>query len=159
MPMSSQDLLLSWNQECIQIAAELCSVLDREREGLSSFDMEKIINSTVEKSSLMARLRERREALKKLSQVRYGKCLLEVDSELPEPLVIEWRTSYKKWQEVWSELSKKCESNQGLLKHSLKNLDLLLGNLKQLFGNPGLYNQSGKRRDLSSSGKVIEGRY
>ncbi|NBX92356.1 MAG: hypothetical protein EBQ85_03890 [Proteobacteria bacterium] len=159
MPTEGQDLLLSWNEECIRLVGELCLVLDREREGLTSFDMEKIINSSVEKSSLMLRLKDKREALRKLAQVRYGKPLSEVSSILPNSLLQQWEIGFTEWQRSWSKLQGKCESNQKLLKHSLKNLELLLGNLKHLFRNPGVYNQSGKRRDLSSSGRVLEGRY
>lgn len=159
MSLSSPELMLSWNEECISLAEQLCAVIEKERVGLISFDMDSITSTTAEKTSLMNRLKEKREGLRKLAQVRFGKPLDEISSDLPPDLVEPWKLSLKKWRQAWSDLSRRSQSNQGLLKHSLKNLDLLLGNLKQLLGRPGIYNQSGKRQDLSASGKVLEGRF
>lgn len=159
MSVSSPELILAWNLECISLAEQVINALETERKALIAFDMEKITNSTAEKTSLVNRLKEKREAVKKLAMVRYGKALGEIETELPEELRKSWRDSVNKWNGMWQELSNRLQSNQGLLKHSLKNLDLLLGNLKHLMGRPGIYNQSGKRQDLSSSGKVLEGRF
>lgn len=159
MSLSSPELILSWNKECISLAQQLCEVIEKERVALIGFNMDLITSSTAEKTSLMNRLKEKREALRKLANVRYGKPLEAIENELPSELVDQWKESLKKWKLVWDELSRRSYSNQGLLKHSLKNLDLLLGNLKQLLGRPGIYNQSGKRQELSASGKVLEGRF
>lgn len=141
------------------MAEQLLKIVDKERQGLIAFDIEKITTSTIEKTALVNQLKEKREALKRLAHVRFGKSLAEVESELSAEYLDSWRSQESKWRTTWLVLSKKCESNQELLKHSLKNMDLLLGNLKTLFGKPGVYNQSGKRQDLSSSGKVVEGRF
>ncbi|NBX77342.1 MAG: hypothetical protein EBQ92_12375 [Proteobacteria bacterium] len=159
MSIRSQELLLTWSQECVELAEQILKVLEKEREGLIAFDIEKITSSTIEKTALVNQLKEKRESLKRLSQVRFGKSLSEVESELSNDLVDKWRTQESRWRTSWLKLSTRAQSNQGLLKHSLKNVDLLLGNLKSLFGNPGVYNQSGKRQDLSTSGKVLEGRF
>lgn len=159
MSIRSQELLIAWSQECIDLAEQLFKVVEKERAGLIAFDIEKITSSTIEKTALVNQLKEKREALKRLSQVRFGKSLSEVEIELVPELAEKWRAQESKWKTSWLSLSSKCQSNQGLLKHSLKNIDLLLGNLKTLFGNPGIYNQSGKRQDLSTSGKVLEGRF
>jgi hypothetical protein len=159
MSIRSQELLLTWSQECIELAEQVLKVLEKERQGLIAFDIEKITSSTIEKTALVNQLKEKRESLKRLSQVRFGKSLAEVESEFSEALMDKWRAQESKWRMSWMHLSKRAQSNQSLLKHSLKNVDLLLGNLKSLFGNPGVYNQSGKRQDLSTSGKVLEGRF
>ncbi|MFM8270546.1 MAG: flagellar export chaperone FlgN [Pseudomonadota bacterium] len=159
MSIRSQELLLAWSQECIDLAEKLFKVVEKERTGLIAFDIEKITSSTIEKTALVNQLKEKRESLKRLAQVRFGKSLSDVESELDSDSVEKWRAQESKWRTSWLNLSSKCESNQGLLKHSLKNIDLLLSNLKTLFGNPGVYNQSGKRQDLSTSGKVLEGRF
>ena len=159
MILSSQHTLLAWSQECIELADQLNLILEKEREGLICFDIEKITNSTIEKTALVNRLKEKREALRKFVQVRFGKNISEVEEDLSPEIKSTWRERDDLWKTKWEILSKKCESNQGLLKHSLKNLDLLLSNLKTLFGNPGVYNQAGKRQDLSNSGKVLEGRF
>jgi hypothetical protein len=159
MSIRSQELLLAWSQECTDLAQQVLKVLEKEREGLIAFNIEKITSSTIEKTALVNQLKEKREALKRLSQVRFGKSLSEVESEFSGDLLNKWRAQESQWRISWMHLSRRAQSNQGLLKHSLKNIDLLLGNLKSLFGNPGVYNQSGKRQDLSTSGKVLEGRF
>jgi len=141
------------------LAEKILESLDKERTGLISFDIDKITRSTIEKTTLVNQLKEKRESLKRIAVVRYGKNLSEVETELSDELRETWRALESKWKISWLKLSRQCESNQKLLKHSLRNLDLLLGNLKTLFGNPIVYNQSGKRQDLSTSGKVLEGRF
>jgi hypothetical protein len=159
MSVSSPELILSWNKECISLAQQLLEAIEKERLGLVSFDMGLITSSTAQKTSLMNRLKEKREALRKLATVRYGKPLDQIQEELPTELSNQWKEDLMKWRRLWEELSRRSQANQGLLKHSLKNLDLLLGNLKQLLGRPGIYNQTGKRQDLTGSGKVLEGRF
>lgn len=159
MSIRSQELLISLIRECVELADRILLSLDKEREGLICFDIDKITRSTIEKTNLINQLKEKRESLKRVASVRYGKSLSEIETELEVDLIETWRTLESKWRISWLKLSGQCESNQKLLKHSLKNLDLLLGNLKTLFGNPIVYNQSGKRQDLSTSGKVLEGRF
>lgn len=151
--------MLAWNKECVQLAEKLSHILEQEREALVSFEIEKIMTSTMEKSAILKQLLEKRTGLKKYVHVRFGKPLSEVSSEIPEESVSEWKDSQAQWSLAWNQLVRKCESNQGFLKHSLKNVDLLLNHLKHLFGDSGIYNQSGKRQDLGSSGKVLEGRF
>ena len=117
------------------------------------------MTSTVEKAAAVKQLSEKRNQLKKYVQVRFGKTLSELSQELSPESAALWNESQKKWSRGWNHLVRQCEGNQGFLKHSLKNVDLLLTHLKHLFGDPGIYNQSGKRQDLSSSGKVLEGQF
>jgi len=155
----SHQTLLSLNQDCIQLAENLIRILEQERDALVSFEMEKIMKSTLEKSAAARQLSEKRNALRKYAQVRFGKKLSEIQTALPEEELPAWNESQKQWMRVWDDLNRKCQGNQGFLKHSLKNVDLLLSNLKHLFGDPGIYNNAGKRQDLMSSGKVLEGRF
>ncbi|NBW98368.1 hypothetical protein EBR03_02230 [bacterium] len=159
MSNQSQELILPWGQECIDLAEQILRALGKEKKSLISFDIELLTNAVAEKQSLMHRLKERREALRRLVSIRYSKKLEELSEVLPEEHAQKWAEQQQQWKKVWGQLIVQCQSNQSFLKHSLKNMDLLLGHLKHLFGNPGIYNQTGKRQDLNSSGKVLEGRF
>jgi hypothetical protein len=65
MSIRSQELLLTWSQECIELAEQVLKVLEKERQGLIAFDIEKITSSTIEKTALVNQLKE--NAAKKLS--------------------------------------------------------------------------------------------
>jgi len=156
---SSHQTLISWNEECVQLLEKLSLLLDQEREALVSFNMEQIMTSTVEKAAVVKQLSDKRNQLRKYVQVRFGKPLSDLSQEFSPEWAALWNESQRKWSKGWNRLVRQCEGNQGFLKHSLKNVDLLLNHLKHLFGDPGIYNQSGKRQDLSSSGKVLEGQF
>jgi len=150
MKEKSLDFIFSISQECALLANSLCEVLEKERLGLISFDIEKITQSTIEKSFLVKQL-----VLKRKEWNRFIVCL--DDFSLSDQKALQ--ELQEKWEEVYEKAILKCQANQGLLKHSLKNIDLLLGNLKALFGNPSVYDQTGRKQDLSHSGKVLEGRF
>lgn len=150
MEKKSLHFILTKGEECAQLAHELLAVLEKERSGLIGFDIEKITQSTIEKSFLVKRLTLKRKDLKRLMALTS-----EVSAEAQEQL----ENQKRKWDGLFEQVILKCQSNQGLLKHSLKNIDLLLGNLKTLFGNPSVYDQKGKKQDMSRSGKVVEGRF
>lgn len=150
MKEKSLDFIFSISQECALLANSLCEALEKERLGLISFDIEKITQSTIEKSFLVKQL-----VLKRKEWNRFVACLdgfSSSDQQVVQQL-------QKNWEELYKKLVLRCRANQGLLKHSLKNVDLLLGNLKTLFGNPSVYDQTGRKQDLSLSGKVLEGRF
>lgn len=132
------------------MAEELITVLDKERAGLVSFDIEKITQSTMEKSFLVKRLDLKRKELKRLTALI---------SEISDEEKLQLDNLKQNWDVLFESVILKCQANQGLLKHSLKNIDLLLGNLKTLFGNTSVYDQKGKKQDVSLSGKVVEGRF
>jgi len=159
MKPNSIELVLSLSQECAKLAQDLILTLEKERLGLVSFDIEKITQSTIEKSFLVNQLASKRNELKRVVKIQYGKDLVNFETEIPLKDQEKWKHFQQTWRRLYFELNLKCQSNQGLLKHSLKNVDLLLGNLKTLFGNPSIYDQKGKKQDLSSSGRVLEGRF
>lgn len=142
--------LFSVSDQCVLLATELSQILEKERVGLVSFDIEKITQSTIEKAFLVRQLGVRRKELKRLIGLENEEVLL---------ANADWQIRLQNWKNEYSSLVLKCESNQQLLKHSLRNMDLLLGNLKSLFGNSSVYDQKGKKQDLSQAGKVIEGRF
>jgi len=150
MKEKSIDLIVSISQECAFLANSLCETLEKERSGLICFDIERITQSTIEKSFLVKQLVLKRKELNKFMGA------LDSFSVIDQQLLKE---AQEKWEELYEKVFLKCQSNQGLLKHSLRNVDLLLGNLKTLFGNPSVYDQTGKKQDLSHSGKVLEGRF
>ena len=71
------------------------------------------------------------------------------------PWMEETEAFFKSWREVYA----LCEQNQRFIQHSLKNMGLIVENLKRLFGDNSLYSAAGKRVESQAPGKVVEARY
>jgi hypothetical protein len=70
-----------------------------------------------------------------------------------------WSRRRAEWLARWNEIRIACERNQRLLKHSLRNLGMLVENFKRLIGDKPTYSAKGTRVDSPFEGKVIEGRF
>ncbi|NBX83117.1 hypothetical protein EBQ90_08525 [bacterium] len=98
MSNQSQELILPWGQECIDLAEQILRALGKEKKSLISFDIELLTNAVAEKQSLMHRLKERREALRRLVSIRYSKKLEELSEVLPEEHAQKWAEQQQQWK-------------------------------------------------------------
>ena len=63
------------------------------------------------------------------------------------------------WSREWSATRSQGEDNQAFLRHSVRNMNLLMENMKRLLGDAPLYGAKGTSTQASASGKVVEAKY
>lgn len=150
----------SW-LEFHKISNQLRECLNEERMALISLNMERIVQSNLRKESLLGKIKRTKHSLqlqlKALFEVSKIHDLSEhLDSEADRR---EWEVLLKNWTQDWNSISALCENNQGFIQHSLKNLGVLVENLKRLFGENTVYSSSGGRKDSTTQGQVVEASY
>lgn len=146
--------------ECLSIVKELKTVLLSERQALIGLDTQAVVETTAKKDHLGGLLKSKRAYLWRVLKTYYA---LEDSEGLEEKLRegdrAQWLIRKQEWIKNWDETTKLVEANQRFLKHSLRNFDLLADNLKRLLGEQPLYSAKGQKVDLSSPGKMVEGKY
>ncbi|MSP19364.1 MAG: hypothetical protein EXR74_07315 [Bdellovibrionales bacterium] len=151
--------LFSLCDECISLAQELKDILLEERVALITLNTEEILILVSKKESGMMKLVRKRAEIKKIARTQFAEEDLQNLSFSDEALNLEWSQKQSSWLNAWSEVRDVCERNQKFMGHSMKNLDLLVGNLKRLFGQHATYSHRGKRVDQNPEGSVLRGRY
>ena len=151
--------LFSLCDECITLAEELKDILLEERVALITLNTEEILILVSKKESGMMKLVRKRAEIKKIARTQFAEEDLQNLSFSDEALNLEWKQKQTSWLKAWTEVRDVCERNQQFMGHSMKNLDLLVENLKRLFGQHGTYSHRGKRVDQNPEGSVLRGRY
>jgi hypothetical protein len=82
-----------------------------------------------------------------------------IAGRLPDDERAQWESQRSAWLAAWDQVHRTCDQNQRLLKHSLRNLGMLVENFKRLIGEKPTYSAKGMRVDTPFEGKVIEGRF
>jgi hypothetical protein len=152
-------LLLS--DECARLCLELQACFRRERTALIEFKMDDLIQNNFEKERVLGLLTTTKQILREtMAEETDGK----YDPERfqknlgPKDLAV-WAEHSRRWLTIWEELRSLCVKNQDFYKHSLRNLDSIVDNLKRLFGLHSTYTAKGTRHDLSPRGSVVEGSF
>lgn len=130
-------------EECLRLATELKACLQEERTALIELRTETIVQTNFRKEDLGRQLAEQRKLFSALAH--------EV-GELPE----KWT---ERWSPAWAGIESQCRENQKFIQHSLRNLGLIVDNLKRLFGERSTYSPTGKKQETTSSGKMTEASY
>ena len=147
-------------EDCQETCAQLLECLDEERLALVGLKMDQIIQSNLRKEGLVLALRRKHTRLKAIAKVHFhSETLLELSAHLPEDEALTWRAMYETWKVDWDRVARKCEQNQKFIRHSLKNVGLIVENLKRLFGISNRYAANGKRVDSGGEGQVVQVRY
>lgn len=119
---------------------ELQECLHEERTALIELKTEIIVQTNFKKEDLGRQLTLRRKEFSQLAKEL---------GTIPE----NWK---ERWQPEWEKIEVSCKSNQDFIRHSLKNLNLIVDNLKRIFGENPTYSPTGKKVDGSGSGKMVE---
>lgn len=152
--------LVTWYRECAQLCEELRAGLRAERQALVSFQMNELAEATMRKELATRSLQTRRNRMREMMLKQFGTndAALLVD-KLPEAARAAWREADANWQLQWAETYSICEQNQRFLKHSLRNMGMMLDHFKRLIGEKPTYSAKGQRVDKPFEGKVTAGRY
>lgn len=152
--------LVAWYRECVPLCADLSAALRAEREALIAFNINGLSEATLRKDQAMRAVQTRRTRMREVMLKQFGatESAALVD-KFPVELQAEWLEADLAWQRAWTEVYSLCEQNQRFLKHSLRNLGLMLDHFKRLIGEKPTYSAKGTRVDKPFEGKVIEGRY
>jgi len=146
--------------ECFVLAEELKTCLDEERSALIGLKTELIVHTNARKDNLGRQLKYKKKQIWNLVNSQYGLENTEgLEAHIAEPYRSEWLIKKANWLKIWKATSQTCETNQIFLGHSLRNLGLLVDNLKRLFGEQPLYTAKGAKAEAGSSGKVVEARF
>lgn len=137
------------NDQCIQLCDELQVLMEEERNCLIHFKSEELQDNNLAKDQSLALLRERREEYRRTREL--------IADEPSVATVLE--EEQRRWERSWSKLMSHAQDSQDFLKHSLRNVDLLLENVRRLFRVHTVYDAKGNRVDGPTSGKVVEGCY
>lgn len=132
--------------ECVHLCEQLTSCFRQERVSLVEFKMDELLQNNLQKESLLASLVEKRQSLRE-----------KIDPKLTETL--RWHDKKREWLRVWNVMRILCEENQLFIRHSLRNMSLIVEHLKSLLGEQSLYSPKGTRVDLRRQGKVVEARF
>ena len=144
--------LLALNDEACALCAELTKTFEFERRYLIEFKTDELQENNLKKEDLLRDLSAKRFEVKSAASLLLPASLL--DSS--------WKLAQAKWLSHWEQMRTRCEENQNLIRHSLRNLDMISDNLMRLLGQLTLYNNKGSKIDLSvhkPSGTVVEGAY
>jgi hypothetical protein len=132
------------HEECLRLCRELKSCLDEEWTCLVAYRPEGLLLTNQRKEGLIAALAAKKAELR-LAQAQRN-----------ESLTDDARTE---WSSAWELMRDRCEENQRFMRHSLRNMECLLDNIKHLMGRSSLYSSKGKRVDMVSEGKVVTAKY
>jgi hypothetical protein len=154
---SRQQALITFTEECILLCRELIRILQVERKAVIEFETETLIQSNFEKEKTLAQLTEKRTAFRNAKADLCGNH--EVEDVISENLMPMWLIVKKEWIQTWEELRSLCENNHGFIRHSVRNLDLILEHLKKSLGIHSIYTAKGTKIDNQPQGNVVQGRY
>ena len=141
------------------MAIELKVVLEEERKALISLNTDQILITTSQKEALILKISRKRSEMKHFAKNQYQEADLDILKFNDLALQEIWLQKKLIWKLNWEKVQVQCEANQKFIRHSMKNLGLLVDNLKRLFGQHPTYSASGKKVDASISGNVVEARY
>ena len=152
--------ILAAQKQCIESCALLIDCLKEERTALISLEMETIIQNNLKKEGLTFGVRRKQEHLLELVRAHYG-CddLNAMLGKISADDANQWKQRMTLWKEQWEEVERLCKRNQSFIQHSLKNLGLIVVNLRRLLGTHSTYSSNGSRVDQAYCGKVVEARY
>lgn len=148
---SYENVLFGFDR-CIQVAETLERCFEEERSHLIALRMEELAETTLRKAALSRELVQERNQLRE-RMLRAG--LYEGETIRDSEDTQDIRRKYETWIRAWERARFSCESNQRLLKNSVRNLDVLSTHLKRLLGDKSRYSKQGKRVDSSPAGRVI----
>lgn len=140
------DQALALLKECVQLCAELEACLREERTALTALKTEALVQCNFRKETLGIQLKDKRR------QLRISVKVLTVEEAAA------WAAHEAEWLRRWDSVRRECEFNQKLLQHSLKNLGLIVDNLRRIFGVNRTYSAAGKQVNATTSGSVVEAR-
>ena len=112
--MNKKSQLHFVGEECLRLATDLSACLQEERAALIALNTEKIVQTNFRKEDLGRQLSEQRKIFSVLAH--------EV-GDLPE----DWT---ERWSFAWIAIEKGCRENQTFIQHGLRNLGLIVDNLK-----------------------------
>ena len=154
-----KDILILAN-ECLTICRDLVTCLEEERVALMGLNTEVLVQVNFKKENLGAQLKLSYQEMSKVAKFQYQAATLsEVAASLSVSLQAPWQHVLQELKETQIQLQNIAQSNQKFLKHSLKNLSLIVDNLKRLFGDQPLYSQQGKKVEGPQSGRMVEASY
>lgn len=143
--------------ECFSLATELKACLEEERKALIHLDTQLVVQTNARKENLSRTLAFKRKQMWSLVNAHFGIENTEgLEQFLQEPWMSQWMEKKNNWLKVWNETTRVCETNQMFLRHSLRNLGVLVDHLKRLFGDQPLYTAKGSKADSNQQGKVVE---
>ena len=151
--------LFNLSDECTSLALALREILAQERAALIGLNTDNILLLVSQKESLMLKLQRKRAELKNFARTQFQIEDLGQWHSGDEAVLAAWKLKSEEWNAVWESVRSDCDSNQKFIKHSMRNLGLLVENLKRLFGQHATYSAQGKRIEQNSSGKVVEAKY
>lgn len=147
-------------QECVRLCAELKECLEEERRLLVEYSIDKLPHNTLLKESLVSTLGRKRRELREYLRLRFDVSTAEEATDrFPEEFAQEWAERAAQWRELWEMTRKECVRNQQFLEHSVRNIGLLVDNLKHVFGEGSVYGNKGQKVDMKRQGKVLQGKY
>lgn len=152
--------ILTLSAECLVICRELVACLEEERVALITLNTENIVQTNFKKETLGSELKLKYREVGLLAKAKHGADhLSQISSRLPVPVRETWDLTYSELKKSQLEVQALAEANQRFLRHSLKNLGLIVDNLKRLFGLTTLYSPQGKKVDGPQSGRMVEASY
>ncbi len=128
-------------QERMQIFTELLHMLDQERIAVVEANVDALVQINLQKENAI-RLLRRNKAHEQALRAK----------NLPFPKSTEGT-------ELWERVKKRCEENQLFLQHSVRNLNQMVENWKQIVGERPAYGPAGTYRESKVSGKMVERNY
>lgn len=151
------DHILALSDQCTVMATQLIVCLETERNCLVQFKTEDLLQNNSLKDELLLALQKKKAELREEIRKQFGS--RENLEGRNDERGHRWRKARAEWLRTWEQLKVYCETNQGFLAHSLKNLDLMTENLKRLFHQQSLYNAKGSRVEAKAQGTVVQASY
>lgn len=152
--------IFALQDECTSLGLELNECLRVEREALVNLKLDVLLNTASQKEDLFQQLKKRRAFFRLVLKEHLGyENSAQLDTQLTGEEGKVWGKKRFDWLKVWGQIKDSFEANHRLIEASQKNMDHLVGHLKQLLGQGPLYSPKGTKVDSAASGKVIQGRY
>ena len=152
--------LAGLHDESVALCRELSQCLRDERQALIQLKTDDVLALTLKKDALGNSIRSRRRQMTELVRNHSGAAdIVDWESRLPADAAAEWRTRRESWLVAWEEVRGEADRNLRLLRHSLRNMEKIVGNIKILLGQAPTYTNRGKKISARSEGKVVEVKY
>lgn len=159
--MNTFERILFLSDECVRLCLELQGCFQNERIALIEFKMDDLIQNNFNKERLLGALTATKQKLRDAMAEKTGGIYdcEQFEKTLSASEFPLWVARRNEWLSTWELLRNLCEKNQNFFKHSLRNLDAIVDNLKRLFGLHSTYTSKGMRQETSPRGSVVEGSY
>lgn len=147
-------------QESLELCDNLEKCFQQERRLLVELKMEELAQLNLRKEAYISKLVRKRHELKQSLRMYFAvENPKEVLSKVSPEDGAQWMIHWEQWLKRWDEIRVTCVENQKFLEHSTRNIGVLVDQLKSLLGEHSIYSKEGKRVELQSEGKVLQGKY